>query len=555
MRRACITMVAVCLTVAATWADPPAREAISNKLDRISIPEVDFRGANIHDVIDFFAEASKEFDRDTADGMPKGVNIILNLRVTSGRLREVPLLTFSARDVKLGEALRISCEVAGLAYEIENNRVLVADRYYLDACRKTAAPATALGKRLSRIIIAEMDLRDATISQAASFLNEKAEEADNGPQGVRLDLLGTDPGDWPLVSLQGPGLSLLQAVHMVAELCQIEYLLGERNVTLIPAKSGPAPVPVTTIGHVRQLTPETYPRVDNSTSAQPLQMLCACRILGADPVWQRGPIYTELRLAASALARAGLSSEEHRQRVRLADAINHHIPVSGTHGAYVNLIRGVADAVLVARAPSEDEISLAKAKGLGLDVEPVALDAFIFIANAENPVADLTTDAIRKIYSGKIRNWREVGGPAAELKALQRNRNSGSQELMEKLVMRGIRPIDGKAMMTLKGMGGPFNRISRDKWALGYSVFFYERRMATAEGVKLVAVDGVLPTSATIRDRSYPYVTEVYVATREDLPVGSPAAAFRKWLVSPEGQSVVAESGYVPIGLPRPREQ
>ena len=65
---------------------------------------------------------------------------------------------------------------------------------------------------------------------------------------------------------------------------------------------------------------------------------------------------------------------------------------------------------------------------------------------------------------------------------------------------------------------------------------FYERRMTTTHGVKLIAVDGVFPSAENVRTRRYPYVTEVYVVTRSDLPPGHPAACLRDWLLSPTGQ-------------------
>ena len=334
---------------------------------------------------------------------------------------------------------------------------------------------------------------------------------------------------------------------MIAEAAMMEVVVDDRGVTVRPAKAVVPTPPATPLSGVGDLQVGDYAKVDCSTSAQPLQMLCACRLLGSDPVWQHGRDYNELWLAAAAAARRDDTPDELRKRVSLADAINSRIQVSGTHGAYVALIHGGAELILAARAPSADERALALARSVPLDVRPVALDAFIFLVNEQNPVTNLTTEALRRIYSGRVADWKEVGGAPGKLQAFQRERNSGSQELMESLVMRELKPVSKPEMILAEGMGGPFNRVGHDALGLGYSVLYYERRMTTRTGTKLIAVDGAFPSAENVRSRRYPYVAEVYVVTRADLPPGSPAAVLRDWMLSPDGQGVVAESGYVPL--------
>ena len=76
--------------------------------------------------------------------------------------------------------------------------------------------------------------------------------------------------------------------------------------------------------------------------------------------------------------------------------------------------------------------------------------------------------------------------------------------------------------------------------------------MAGSAYTRNLAVDGVEPTFETIRDRKYPYAAEVLVVTRKGMDPAAPAARWRAWLMSPEGQAVVRESGYVPIAAARP---
>jgi phosphate transport system substrate-binding protein len=330
-----------------------------------------------------------------------------------------------------------------------------------------------------------------------------------------------------------------------------------------------------------------YPRVDGSTSAQPLGMIIACKILGRPYRWSPTARYSgkwglgrdemdpfrDFRPGAPLLrgSRRQISweqqhdfslvgyrpvataiDEEDVEGFRVAAMVNKMlVSHTGTHGAYEKVIRGESDMGLVARLPSTDELDLAKEKGVELEAIPFALDAFVFIKNHKNPVESLTIKQIQDIYAGKITNWSAVGGGGSEIRACQRNRNSGSQELMETLVMKDIPfkdvPERRAPRTVLYGMVGPFLALSQDEKGIAYSVYYYEHFMAGSPDTELLAVNGVLPSYETIHAGEYPYVTKVYVVTRKGLAPDSQAAKLRNWLLSEEGQAVVRESGYVPI--------
>lgn len=286
-----------------------------------------------------------------------------------------------------------------------------------------------------------------------------------------------------------------------------------------------------------------YPKVDGSTSALPLQVTLACKIFDVPCVWQESPFERTRALLPDP------SFEGSPQSVQRIFDTQH----AGTHGSYTNLIDGEADFILVARSPSEDELQAAQKVGITLDAQAIALDAFVFLVNVANPVDDLTLETIRDVYTGKIAHWTELGtgakpGGDAEdrIQPYQRNRNSGSQELMEALVMQDVPMIDSPDMM-LPSMMGPINIISEDPLGIGYSVYYYAAFIFPAEQVKLIGIDGVTPTSEHIADRAYSLTTEVYAVIREDMPKDSTAVLLRDWLLTEGGQAVIEESGYVPI--------
>jgi phosphate transport system substrate-binding protein len=204
----------------------------------------------------------------------------------------------------------------------------------------------------------------------------------------------------------------------------------------------------------------------------------------------------------------------------------------------------VAQLVLAARGPSADELALAREKGVRIQTLPIALDAFVFIVNRENPVRNLTVHQIRGIYTGKLTDWAQVGGPQGRIQPYQRDRNSGSQQTMEKLVMQGREMVKVSMLEMTLSMTGPFNAIRHDQRGIGYTFYYFDTYMALMPEIAKLGIGGVPPTPKTIQDRSYPFVAEVVVAWLSALPEDTPAAAIRDWLLTNEGQSVVAESGY-----------
>ncbi|MGO9568029.1 MAG: PstS family phosphate ABC transporter substrate-binding protein [Desulfomonilaceae bacterium] len=161
---------------------------------------------------------------------------------------------------------------------------------------------------------------------------------------------------------------------------------------------------------------------------------------------------------------------------------------------------------------------------------------------------------IRNIYTGKTTSWADLGWQRDRfspyvIRPYRRNRNSGSEEKMQKLVIKGLPnasllPLDA---LTLGSMFGPFNSLIQDQQGIGYTPYYYERFMANTPQVKMIAVNNVMPSHETIKNGTYPLITEVVVAYLSDLPKDSAAAKIRDWLLTVDGQQVVAESGYIPI--------
>lgn len=204
---------------------------------------------------------------------------------------------------------------------------------------------------------------------------------------------------------------------------------------------------------------------------------------------------------------------------------------------------------------SGDEIELAERESVDLEIVPVALDAFVFIVNTQNPVDNLSLDQVRGIYSGEITNWNELGWSNNEITAYQRNENSGSQELMENLVMKDISMIESFGNLVLDSMEGPYSAIGGssynddDIYGIAYSVYFYAMNMIYIPGnnIETIGINMVEPTTFSIQDKSYPLTTEVYAVIRKEEPENSIPRQLRDWILSTSGSSAIRSCGYVPI--------
>ena len=238
---------------------------------------------------------------------------------------------------------------------------------------------------------------------------------------------------------------------------------------------------------------------------------------------------------------------------------------SKSFASYERLIRGEADVLFAATKASAELKPLAAKQGVELQYIPIAYDAMVFFTNLENPVNGLTRQQIQDIY---VRNayssWDQVGGPEAKLLPYCRNTDSGSHALMERYFLE-----DGKLSLAPEILQGNVSvamssaltdvasALSLDPpaYAIGYSVYAYygsyEEMMTdvTPNKLKLLAVDGVLPTAETIADGTYPLADYNYIVLRSDEPKDSPARRLAEFMVSDAGQQAVADSGFLPLAV------
>jgi len=298
--------------------------------------------------------------------------------------------------------------------------------------------------------------------------------------------------------------------------------------------------------YINGLSIDNYPIIDGSTSTLPLNMVIACELLGLNYQWQENRINS-----------SSSWSIEPKVKHDTKKKFDRVIKSSQTHNSYINLIDGEVDIALTARTMSPDEKNYAESKGVTLIETPIAIDAFIFIINPMNKINELTTEDIQSIYTGKITDWRELGllsmplyDGALPIVPYIRNPNSGSQELMDLLVMNNLEyytklPIYEETLVF--SMAGLFDKVATDEFAIGYTVYYYNEHIIRGEKLlKTIGIDGVRPNKQTISDRSYPYAADVYAVIRSDTDKSSMTYQIYNWLQTEAGKQAISKSGYIP---------
>ncbi len=229
--------------------------------------------------------------------------------------------------------------------------------------------------------------------------------------------------------------------------------------------------------------------------------------------------------------------------------LNDYIDHNTTHTAYEKLISKEKDLIFVT-PPSDEEQKLAGKKKEPMKLEPVALDGFVFITHIDNPVESLTIEQIKDIYSGKITNWKEVGGNDEKIIPYQREKNSGSQTAMEKFVMTDTELMKAEKELYVEFMGPLIERVAiyeNDTCAIGYTYYYYMNNLYRNPRIKMIKINGTAPENENLKNGTYPFTVPYYEVIRESEPDGSTASELFDYMLTDEGQDIVELAGYCSV--------
>lgn len=205
---------------------------------------------------------------------------------------------------------------------------------------------------------------------------------------------------------------------------------------------------------------------------------------------------------------------------------------TGSSSGIQAVAEGRCDIGLASRDLKEEETA-------DLQGTVVAIDGIGIIVHPDNPVTDLTIKQIGMIYTGKITNWKEVGGSDAPIVCIGREAASGTRDGFEE-----VTDTKDKCQYSqeLTSTGDVVQTVSGNPNTIGYASV-----ASVNDTVKMVSVEGVTPTAETIQDGEYKVQRNFVLVTKKDTPLSEAAQAFFDFATSQQVDSLVTEAGAVPV--------
>ncbi len=257
---------------------------------------------------------------------------------------------------------------------------------------------------------------------------------------------------------------------------------------------------------------------------------------GAGAAWAQGG--KELRISGSTTV-LPIAQKAAEVYMYLYPDLKLSVSGTGSGDGLKAIVEGSTDIANSSRDLKDKEKAAAEAKKVILVKHPVALDCVVVIVHPDNPVKNLTLAQLKDIYSGEVKNWKDVGGEDKPIVTVNRDASSGTFEVWLEKVLQGAR-IRSDAQVQ-SSSGGVAQAVAGNKYAVGYVGLGY-----ISPQVKAVSVEGVTASVDSVRKNTYPIARELYMFTRTD---GSKLAEdFIGFLTGPDGQKLVEEEGFVSLG-------
>ncbi len=222
----------------------------------------------------------------------------------------------------------------------------------------------------------------------------------------------------------------------------------------------------------------------------------------------------------------------------------------GSGTGFSSLISGTCDIAMASRNIKEKEIALAKQKGINPFEIKVALDGLAVVVNPKNPVSKLTIEQLAGIFTGKIYNWKEIGGADKKIVILSREVNSGTHVYFKEHVLRKQDPNSKEefapSALMLPSSQAIADEIAGNPSAIGYyGMGYISPKQKPIEIAKDEKSEYVTPTIENVVNGKYPISRPLFLYTN-----GEPKGLVRKcvdFVLSKEGQDIVLKTDFVPI--------
>src|SRR5882762_3320492 len=215
------------------------------------------------------------------------------------------------------------------------------------------------------------------------------------------------------------------------------------------------------------------------------------------------------------------------------------IAAEGSTTGIAAIIDGTAQIGMSSRRAKTSEVGAAASKGKHMKPTIVAFDGIAVIVNSANPIKALTKKQVEQIFTGDVTDWSAVGGSGGKISVYTRNTSSGTYSDFKELAMkkRDYAPDSQK----MAGNEQIASEVSKNPNGVGYVGLAYTK----ASGIKVVSIDGAVPSKESVLGKKYPYARPTFYYTNGE-PSGL-AKEFVDFTVSDVGQKIVEQVGFVPI--------
>jgi len=220
--------------------------------------------------------------------------------------------------------------------------------------------------------------------------------------------------------------------------------------------------------------------------------------------------------------------------------VNITVSESGSGNGAKSLVNGVCDVADMSRFMKDNEFQAAVEKGVFPVAHVVAMDGLPILVHPSNPIRGLTVEQVRHIYTGRITNWNELGGPNLKIVKVSRDTNSGTYETFEELVMQKERIAEDTEYVGSNG--AVRQRVQSTPAAIGYAGLGFVDRT-----VKALEINGIYPDRQTVSSGRYPIARPLYMFTNGYPKLGSHLHAFVTLHLTEQGQEIVESIGFVPV--------
>lgn len=220
--------------------------------------------------------------------------------------------------------------------------------------------------------------------------------------------------------------------------------------------------------------------------------------------------------------------------------VNITISESGSGNGVKSLINKACNIANLSRFMKDSEFKSCVANGVLPVAHVVAFDGLAVIVNPKNKIRSLTMSDIAAIYTGKITNWKQLGGDDAKIVVVSRDTNSGTYETFNELVLKKAKIVKDAEYVGSNGQAR--TRVNTTKDAIAYVGLGF-----VDDTVKPLSVEGILPNAKSITSGKYPIARPLFMFTNGYPKMGGDIFNFVTLHLSGEGREIISDLGYIPV--------